>query len=73
LHEDTVRGALTVYSSKPNAFDPETVEVLVIFARQCAMALVNAGLYDEARRYIEELLRASQHAPAPPGGAGEKG
>lgn len=60
LHEGTVRGALTVYSSNSNAFDPETIEVLEIFARQCTMVLVNAGLYNEARQYIEELLRSSQ-------------
>ncbi len=84
LHEDTVRGAITVYSANPNAFDPETIEVLAIFARQCTMALVNAGLYAEAKRSIEELLRSGQQAdaankdnqphraPPPPGSAGEK-
>ncbi len=62
LHEDTIRGSFNVYSTHPNAFGPDTIEVLEIFARQCAMVLVNASLYDEAKRYIEELLRSGQQA-----------
>jgi len=63
IHEDAVRGALNLYSADPDAFGPETVEVLEIFARQTTMVIVNAALYQEARRTVEALL-----AGAPPDG-----
>ncbi len=64
IHEDAVRGALSVYSGDPDAFGPDTLEVLEIFARQCTMAIVNASLYAEARRSIEDLITANEQLRA---------
>ncbi|MEW5764741.1 MAG: PAS domain S-box protein [Acidobacteriota bacterium] len=55
LHEDAVRGVVTFYSGESEAFSPEEVEVLEIFARHATMTVVNAALYEEARRSIEDL------------------
>ena len=55
IHEDTVRGALALYSGSEEAFGAGGTEVLEIFARQAAMTVVNASLYDEARRTIHDL------------------
>lgn len=60
VHEDAVRGALTFYSSDPEAFGTETMEVLEIFARQATMVVVNAALYEEARKIIGELSAANE-------------
>ena len=57
---EAVRGVIALYSEDPAAFDPGTFEILEIFAGQCAMVLVNAALYDEARRTIEELWKANE-------------
>jgi len=66
VHEDAVRGALTLYSADPDAFAPEMLEVLQIFARQATMLLVNAALYQEARRTVEALLSAAHPDGEPP-------
>jgi PAS domain S-box-containing protein len=55
IYEDAVRGALTLYSTTPDAFDAQALSGLEIFARQATMAVVNASLYEEAKRIIEEL------------------
>lgn len=57
---EEVRGVITLYSEDPAVFNPGSFEILEIFAGQCAMVLVNAALYDEARRTIEELWRANK-------------
>jgi PAS domain S-box-containing protein len=57
---EVVRGVITLYSGDPADFDPGSIEILEIFAGQCAMVLVNAALYDEARRTIEELWQANE-------------
>ena len=56
INEDTVRGALTLYSNDENAFTPHTMETLEIFARHASMAIVTASLYEEANRTIQEVL-----------------
>ena len=55
LHGEEVRGVITIYSDKPDAFGPEIFDIFEVFARQCAMVLVNAALYEEARNTIQEL------------------
>lgn len=55
LHADEVRGVITIYSDRPDAFGPEIFDIFEVFARQCAMVLVNAALYEEARSTIQEL------------------
>jgi transcriptional regulator with GAF, ATPase, and Fis domain len=57
---ETVRGVIALYSGNPADFGPETFDILEIFAGQCAMVLVNASLYEEARRTIQELWQANE-------------
>ncbi len=57
---EEVRGVITLYSEDPVTFDPGSFEILEVFAGQCAMVLVNAALYDEAHRTIEELWKANE-------------
>lgn len=59
-HGETVRGVLTLYSEDPAAFSRETFDILDIFASQCSMVLVNAALYEEAHRTIQELWKANE-------------
>lgn len=60
LHQEEVRGAITLYSEDPGAFGEETFDILDIFARQSAMVLVSASLYEEAQRTIHELWEANE-------------
>jgi PAS domain S-box-containing protein len=60
LHGDEVRGVLTIYSDRPDAFGPEIFDIFEVFARQCAMVLVNAALYEEARNTIQELWNLNE-------------
>lgn len=64
LYEDTVRGVLVLYGGRPGDFGPETHELVEIFARQAAMVIVNASLFDEAKRTIEELEAANEELHA---------
>lgn len=54
LGEQTL-GFLILVSDQPNAFDPRLAAPLRLFADQAAIALRNARLYDEVRRYAEQL------------------
>jgi PAS domain S-box-containing protein len=56
IHEDTVRGALLLYSEDLDAFAPNRLETLNIFVRHATMAVVTASLYEEANKTINELL-----------------
>jgi GAF domain-containing protein len=53
-----VIGALTVQSTKPQAFDPSTVSVLQAMADQIAVAIDNAHLFEQAQDLIETERRA---------------
>lgn len=53
-----VIGALTVQSTQPEAFDPDTIEVLQSMADQVAVALDNARLFTEAQNALETARRA---------------
>lgn len=55
-----VIGALTVQSSRPNAFDPAALQVLQTMADQLAIAIDNALLFSRS----EEILEAERRAYA---------
>lgn len=50
-----VIGLLNADSATPNFFTPEDLKRLQVFANQAAVAIENARLFDETRRYAEEL------------------
>ncbi len=54
LH-DQVIGALTVQSAEEAAFSQEDITVLQVMADQLAIAIENARLYEQIRRYAAEL------------------
>ncbi|MEO8608181.1 MAG: ATP-binding protein [Chloroflexota bacterium] len=53
--EGEVIGFLNVDSAEPYAFEPNHAHALETFASQVAIAIRNARLYDEARRYASQL------------------
>jgi PAS domain S-box-containing protein len=48
-------GFLNLVSDKPNTFDEHVAAPLRLFADQAAIAIRNARLYDEVRRYADQL------------------
>ncbi|RKY62576.1 MAG: hypothetical protein DRP95_01270 [Candidatus Latescibacterota bacterium] len=50
-------GVLAVQSYEPYAFDEQDEQLLSIVASQAAIAIENARLYEEARRFARELER----------------
>src|SRR5262249_692104 len=62
---DRVIGALSVGDRHGRAFEPDEVELLQGFADQAALAIENAGLYDEARGQEQEAVALGEE------GAGE--
>ena len=61
LHQDEVVGALVVRRMRTGAFAGETTTLLQSFASQSAIAIQNAGLFEEIARKSRELEIASQH------------
>lgn len=59
IHEDTVRGALTLYAKDEKSFNSYSMETLEIFARHAAMAVVTASLYEEANKTVQEVLESA--------------
>ncbi|HLC42648.1 MAG TPA: GAF domain-containing protein, partial [Methylomirabilota bacterium] len=57
ISQDTVIGAICVYWDQAHAHQDDEAEVLSSFADQAAIALRNAGLFQEATRSYEELKR----------------
>lgn len=55
---DRVLGALTVQSTQPHAFDPDTVVVLQILADLVAVALDNARLFARSQEAMQAERRA---------------
>ena len=65
LREDgKVAGALTVYATAPNAFDPEAVEELTAFALQASLALGRARDYRELSLSEARMRRLFDQIPA---------
>jgi PAS domain S-box-containing protein len=57
LQRGDVLGAITVYSERPDAFDPSDAAVLAGLADQAAVAIANAHLIAELERSREENAR----------------
>lgn len=64
LHEEAVRGVVVFYAGEEGFFDPDTLEVLEIFARHATMAVVNAALWREAESTVRELASAMEELEA---------
>jgi len=56
--DDTPVGAMNLYATEPEAFDPEQLELGRLFAAQAAIVLANAQAYWNARRLSEQLGEA---------------
>jgi len=52
---DEIIGVLSMQSYQPNAYTTEHIHLLETIAGQAAVAVENARLYDETRRYAAEL------------------
>jgi signal transduction histidine kinase len=62
FHRQLLIGLLVLYHDQKQAYTPEEVNLLTIFANQAALAISNARLYQDARRREREaafLARAS--------------
>ena len=55
MEQQKVVGILDCQSSKPNAFDNETVDLLTLFAAQASIGLQNAKLYSLVQRRAAQL------------------
>jgi GAF domain-containing protein len=60
---ESVKGALNIYASKPQAFDDEAIVLGQTFADYAAVALANAHLYD-AQTTLAQHMRAAMDARA---------
>lgn len=57
-------GAINVYHTSPNFYQPQDAETMAILAGQVVTAIENARLYAEAQRQIRELNGLTQVAQA---------
>ncbi len=55
LHGEEVMGALNVYAIEPDYFTPHRLQTLQSFVNHAAVALEDARLYEDIRRYSNEL------------------
>lgn len=60
IAHETVMGAMSIQSEKPNAFDENDIAILESIADSLAIALENDHLYNETRKSLEEI-RALNH------------
>jgi GAF domain-containing protein len=58
--QDTVAGALNIYSTKPDAFDNDAVLLAQTFSGYAAIALANAHLYDATATLAQQLQAAME-------------
>jgi GAF domain-containing protein len=58
--EDQVTGALNIYSTKPHAFDEDTILLAQTFAGYAAVALANAHLYDTTATLAQHMQAAME-------------
>jgi signal transduction histidine kinase/CRP-like cAMP-binding protein len=61
LHGSGVVGALCVRRKRAGAFSEREVELVTTFARQAAVAIINARLYREIQEKASQLEVASRH------------
>ncbi len=55
LPDGTIMGLLDLKSRRPDAFDPDDIEIVKNIASQMAVALINARLHEETERRFREL------------------
>ncbi len=60
ISKDRVIGMISLTRAARGAFDAEDAQLVLAFAGQAAVALENAGLYDEIRRFNEHLEQMVQ-------------
>jgi diguanylate cyclase (GGDEF)-like protein/PAS domain S-box-containing protein len=58
-----VLGMVAVYSERPNAFDPESLEALETLAQQATLALLDARQRETVRRFEQVQQFHIQHMP----------
>jgi GAF domain-containing protein len=58
--QETVAGALNIYSTKPDAFDNDAVLLAQTFSGYAAVALANAHLYDVTATLAQQLQAAME-------------
>ena len=61
LHGSRVVGAMSVRRKRPGEFSPREVELVTTFARQSAVAIVNARLFREIQEKAAQLEVVSRH------------
>jgi signal transduction histidine kinase/CRP-like cAMP-binding protein len=61
LHGSRVVGALSVRRKRAGEFSPREVELVTTFARQAAVAIVNARLFSEIQEKASQLEVVSRH------------
>jgi GAF domain-containing protein len=59
--QETVTGALNMYSTKIDAFDDEAIVLAQTFSGYAAVALANAHLYDATATLAQHLQAAMEH------------
>jgi PAS domain S-box-containing protein len=53
--QDRIIGQLSIYHSRPGCYGPEDGQILLAFARKAAVAIDNAQLHEETRRWADRL------------------
>jgi signal transduction histidine kinase/CRP-like cAMP-binding protein len=61
LHGSQIVGAMCVRRKQAGEFSPQEVELVTTFARQAAVAIVNARLYSEIQEKASQLEVVSRH------------
>ncbi|RLC81977.1 MAG: hypothetical protein DRI61_03125 [Chloroflexi bacterium] len=64
IYKDKIIGQLAVDKEIPNFFTEEDAEVVTIFAGQLAAAIENARLYQELRKFAQELEKRVEERTA---------
>ncbi|WP_372492264.1 ANTAR domain-containing protein [Micromonospora cabrerizensis] len=59
--QETVTGALNMYSTKPDAFDDEAIVLAQTFSGYAAVALANAHLYDATATLAQHMQAAMEY------------
>lgn len=58
VSRDEPRGVIRIYTARPRKFRQREIDLLQAFARQAAVAIENAELYEDIRRNYFETVRA---------------
>ena len=60
IHRDQAIGTVSIWTAEPRAFTPDEIELTRLLARQAAVAVEAATLFDDLRRTNRHLRRAYQ-------------